>query len=85
MMPILRYVRSCGCWKSGGSCLPPITASLSEPKSPRQRGREQVPPLPPACSGRLQRCFLQSQLFLLFPIDFGNPTKSIPRVGTLFL
>ena len=66
----------------GGSCLPPITAYGSEPKSPRQRGREQVPPLPPAWSGRLQRWFLQFQPLLLFPIAFGNPTKSIPRVGT---
>ncbi|XP_054079946.1 uncharacterized protein LOC128919024 [Rissa tridactyla] len=75
-----------GLLEEGGSCLPPpITAYLSEPESPRQRGREQVPPRPSAWSSRLRRCFLQSRPLLFFPIAFGNPTKSIPRVRTFVI
>lgn len=75
-----------GLLEKGGSCLPPpITAYLSEPESPRQRGREQVPPRPSAWSSPLRRCFLQSGPLLFFPIAFGNPTKSIPRVRTFVI
>ena len=67
--------------EKGGSCLPPIAAVRSEPKS----RREQVPLLPPAWSSHLQCCVLQSQPLLLFPIAFGKPTKSIPRWGLFFI
>lgn len=69
----------------GGLLAPIPQASKAEhAPHPSQAVRPgQVPHSPWPRSSHLQHCFLQS--WPLFAIAFGNPTKSIPRAGTLLL